>query len=121
MARKFIIASAALVVIAAVLAFYTSSPLRRTEAGVRRWVQKSTPLGSSLSDVEAIATQRGWFSYRGGAGGLSEPWRFAGTYVRGELGEYQGLPFRTSVTVFWEFDASNRLADIRIWKTRDGL
>jgi hypothetical protein len=121
MARKIIIASAALVVIGAVFAFYASSPLRRTDAGVQRWLERATPIGSSLSDVEAIVTRRGWFSHRGAAGGHDGPWQFAGTYVRGELGEYQGLPFRTSVTAFWEFDASNRLTGIRIWRTRDAL
>jgi hypothetical protein len=72
---------------------------------------------SNLSDVQATATKRGWYDphFQGSDG------RTTGNYVRGELGDYQGFPFRTSVTVFWEFDAGNRLADIRIWKTTDGL
>jgi hypothetical protein len=121
MAHKLIIAPAALIVFGALLAFYASSPLRRTDAGVQRWLEKSTPVGSSLSDVEAVATRRGWYFHRGEAGGHDGPWQFTGTYIRGELGEYQGLPFRTSVTAFWEFDVSNRLMGIRIWKTRDAL
>jgi hypothetical protein len=101
----------------ALLAFLASNPLRRSESSIRRWVQKTTPFGSNLSEVQAKITERGWYfaQNQGGDGKTS------GTFIRGELGDYQGLPFRTSVTVFWEFDASNRLADIRVWKTRDGL
>jgi hypothetical protein len=121
MTRRFIIALTALAMIGTVLGLYASNPLRRTDGGVERWLQSTTPLGSSLSDVESIVTSRGWFRYHGSSGSHDGPWQFAETYVRGYLGEYQGLPFRTSVTAFWEFDASNRLTQIRIWKTRDGL
>ena len=121
MTRKLLIAVLSLGAFAMVLTFVTLNPLRRSDAGVQRWVEKATPLGSSLSDVEAIARQRGWFWNRRESGGREGPWRFAGPYIRGSLGEYQGLPFRTSITVFWEFDASNRLTNIRIWRTRDAL
>ncbi len=115
MARKILIAIVSCLV--AVAVFAACSPLRRSEASVRHWLEKTTPLGSSLSDVQAIARKRGWYDARHqGSDG-----RTAGTYLRGELGDYQGFPFRTSVIVFWEFNASNRLADIRIWKTTDGL
>ena len=115
MARKLIIAFVVCVV--ALFAFLASNPLRRSESGVRRWLEKTTPLGSSLSDVQATATRRGWH----GARNEGSDGKTTGTFIRGELGDYQGLPFRTSVTVFWEFDASNRLANIRVWKTTDGL
>jgi hypothetical protein len=115
MARKLIIASFAC--IAALGAFLASNPLRRPEPNVKRWLEKITPLGSTLSDVQATAERRGWYlRNRQGSDGST-----TGTYIRGELGDYQGLPFRTSVTVFWEFDPSNRLANIRIWKTTDGI
>lgn len=120
MARKIIIALVVLIVFGGVLTFYASNPLRRTDAGVERWLEKMTPIGSSLSDVHAVVAQRGWFSDQR-PGGHAGYWRFPSTYVRVDLGEYQGLPFRTSVTAFWEFDASNRLTNIRIWRTRDGL
>jgi hypothetical protein len=70
-----------------------------------------------LSEVQATTTQRGWYfaQNQGGDG------KTTGTFIRGKLGDYQGLPLRTSVTVFWEFDASNRLTNIRVWKTRNGL
>jgi hypothetical protein len=115
MTRKVTIA----VVICAValIAFLASNPLRRSESSVRHWLEKTTPLGSSLADVQATATKRGWYHARSqGSDGHT-----TGAYLRGELGDYQGFPFRTSVTVFWDFDASNRLADIRVWKTTDGL
>jgi hypothetical protein len=85
---------------------------------LQHWIEKSTSLGSGYADVEATVIQRGWFRYRG-QNASDGDWRFPNTYIRGELGEYQGLPFRTSVTAFWEFDESNRLTNIRIWRTRD--
>jgi hypothetical protein len=115
MTRKLVIAFG--VCALGLLVLFASSPLRRSESSIRRWMQKSTPLGSTLSEVQTTATQRGWYFARNqGSDGKTTD-----TFIRGELGDYQGLPFRTSVTVFWEFDASNRLADIRVWKTRDGL
>jgi hypothetical protein len=101
-------------------AVWYSSPLRRPNAGVRAWVLKKTPLGSAVSDVELAVTKHGWFVYRR-EGGYDGHWSFGGTFIRGELGDYQGLPLRTSVTAFWEFDASNQLTNVLIWKTMDGL
>jgi hypothetical protein len=114
MARTLVLS---VVVCVAAFGALTLNPLRRSEASIRSWLEKATPLGSSLSHVQATATQRGWYDARaqGSDGHTSD------TYIRGELGDYQNLPFRTAVTVFWEFDASNRLSDIRIWKTTDGF
>jgi len=115
MTRKVFIAF--VVCIVAFVSFLASNPLRRSEAGIRHWLEKTTPLGSTLSEVQATATKRGWYNARlQGSDG-----RTTGTYLRGELGEYQGLPFHTYVTVFWEFDSTDRLANIRIWKTVDAL
>lgn len=104
----------------AVAGFLASNPLRRSDAAIARWIERMTPMGSSLSDVETAAVARGWFRYRENDK-EDGYWRFRETYVRGELGEYQGVPFRTSVTAFWEFDSADRLVKVRIWKTRDGL
>ena len=38
-----------------------------------------------------------------------------------ELGSYQGLPFRTDVTVLWGFDQQGKLIDLWVWKEQDGL
>lgn len=104
----------------AVAVFLASNPLRRSDAAIAHWIERMTPMGSSLSDVEAVVVTRGWFRYRE-RDKQDGYWRFNEEYIRGEIGEYQGLPFRTSVTVFWEFNSADRLVKIRIWKTRDGL
>lgn len=96
------------------------SPLRRPDFGVRAWVLKKTPLGSSLAEVDSVVTTQGWFLYRSGASDDGN-WSFSGTYIRGELGTYQGLPLQTSVTAFGEFDVNDKLKNVQIWKTRDGL
>jgi len=93
------------------------NPLRRSDDGVQKWLEKITPLGSSLTEVRATAVKRGWYD----ANMQGSDGRTTGTYIRGELGEYRGFPFVTSVTAFWDFDTSNRLSNIRIWKTVDGF
>jgi hypothetical protein len=93
------------------------TPLRRSEPQVRDWLEKTTPIGSTRDEVKAIATHRGWYD----PGRQGSDGRTSGSYIRGELGEYREFVFVTSVTVFWEFDASSRLTEIRIWKTADSL
>ena len=115
MIRK--IAIVAILLVVALAGCVTSNPLRRSETSIRQWLEKTTPLGSSLTDVRATATQHGWYD----ANSQGSDGHTTGTYIRGELGDYHGFPFMTSVTVFWEFDAGNRLANIRIWKTTDGI
>lgn len=105
-----------LVIVMLFVAFIWSNPLRRPEQSIRNWLEKTTPLGSSLTEVRVTASQPGWYDARfQGNDGCSTD-----NYIRGELGEYQGLPFITSVSVFWEFDENDQLANIRIWKNRDG-
>jgi hypothetical protein len=108
----------ALVTIGLVLGgLVVANPLRRSEAGVSSWLAKRTPLGSSEEQVRAVAHQHGWYNPNlQGSDGLT-----SGPYIRGELGRYWSVPFYTYVTVFWEFDSSNHLANIRIWKTTDGI
>ena len=115
MKRKVAILS--VVCLLALATFLASNPLRRSEASIRSWLERTTPFGSKLPDVQSEATRRGWYhpNLQGSDG------RTSGTYIRGELGDYQGFPFQTSVTVFWEFDASNQLTNIRVWKTTDGI
>jgi hypothetical protein len=119
MIRKAIVVLGAciLALLGVVTSKVVSNPLRRSDASIQHWLEKTTPLGSTLLDVRGTATKRGWYdpNMQGSDGQIK------GTYLRGEPGEYQGLPFCTSVTVFWEFDSSDRLVNIRIWKTQDAL
>lgn len=96
------------------LAFALRSPLRGDDAAVAAWVEARIPLGTSLAEARARATQRGW--YRADAQGSDG--RTRGPYLRGELGRYGWLT-QTVVTVFWEFDAEGRLARTRLWRTGD--
>jgi len=106
-----LIAAAAVIVIVMAL-----NPLRRSEEKIGIWLQAQTPLGSSRESVIKYAERMNWYNPRAqGSDG-----KIRGPYVRGELGEYRTI-FVTSVTVFWEFDSSSRLAGIRIWKTVDAI
>jgi hypothetical protein len=94
----------------------SSNPLRQSNAGVRAWLLTITPIGTSSNDVRAITEQRGWYTdgYR-----TTVPRPARDPFIAGKLGGYQGLPWYTAVSAFWEFDASNRLADVRIRKGLD--
>ena len=113
--RRFAVALAAIVLVLGGCA--VANPLRRSQTAISSWLAKRTPLGSSSETVRAVAQQHGWYNpnLQGSDGHTSGP------YIRGELGRYWSVPFYTYVTVFWEFDSSNHLANVRIWKTTDAL
>ena len=117
MHAKKIISLSACVILCAWLVVVASNPLRRSEHSVSQWLQKQTPLGSSVDDVRVYAEKKGWFAtWAQGSDG-----RTRGKFIRGELGSYRTIVFATFVTVFWEFDSQSKLERIRIWKTVDGI
>jgi hypothetical protein len=62
--------------------------------------------------VRAFVQARGWFDpFRQRGDGASY-----GPYIRGELGKYWAGVVRVYVSTIWEFDSSNRLAKVRIWR-----
>ena len=99
------------------------------DESIKTWLLEQTPLGTSLENVRAYATnQHGWVIYDDnegwspdapGSGGKGPP----GPYFCGKLGRYseKGSEFDTCVAVYWVFDSSNRLENILIWKTLEGL
>lgn len=119
---------------ALVIAVLASNPLRRSEESIERWLEKQTPLGISAAEVQAIATRRGWCEHPAALceGGWIHTSRLldgsrrarsadARYFIRGELGSYQGLPWRGYVTAFWEFDGAERLVAVQAWKDWDTL
>ena len=113
---------AGLVLVAVAWLWWQSNPLRRSDASIRAWVLKRTPLGISSEEVRTIAGTHGWLQRT----------RFVGTYsfkysshIQGELGHYWSLPLDTYVTVLWLFgdrhtNTTNRLTEVHIEKTKYG-
>ena len=111
---------AGLVLVAVAWLWWQSNPLRRSDASVRAWVLKRTPLGMSSEQVRTTAETHGWLRLT----------RFVGTYsfkyssdIQGELGHYWSLPLDTYVSVFWLFGGrntnnTNRLTDVYVVKTK---
>ncbi len=52
-------------------------------------------------------------------GAIRRKWPGMAAIRVGELGSYQGFPWHTSVRALWEFDGSDRLANIRIQRIMD--
>jgi len=94
----------------------SSNPLRLSDVELRVWLLAQAPLGSSSNAVRAVLEQHGWYTdgYR-----TTQPRPAADPFIAGALGGYQGLPWYVSVSAFWEFDSSNRLAGIKIQRTMD--
>jgi hypothetical protein len=93
-----------------------SNPLRQADADLRARLLAKTPLGSTSNEVRAFLEQQGWHT----DGYLTtQPRPATDPFLAGSLGSYQGLPWAVSVSAFWEFDRSNRLAHIRIQRTVD--
>jgi hypothetical protein len=125
--RRFLLAAFSVVVFVLVVCFSGCS-LCRPESSIRASLLRGTPLGSTSQEVRAFVQSRGWLdrNYIGDSGFLKQeagvPAVEVGvTSIRGELGRYWSVPFQTSVTAFWGFDANGRLIDIWVWKTTDGL
>ena len=105
---------ASILILAGVVA---SNPLRRSNETIKRRLQKSTPIGSNFEDVTSAAKNHGWYSpglYAGSRG-------LATNNITGDLGSYQGFPFKITVIAIWEFDSVNRLTNIQIWREQDAL
>ena len=108
-----------LAIVVAIIAFFgvlVSNPLRRSNETIRHQLEKITPLGTTLEDVTAAAKKCGWYS----PGLYSSDSRLARNKITGDLGSYQGF-FKTTVIAIWEFDSSNLLTNIQIWREQDAL
>lgn len=85
------------------------------------------PIGSEIDNVIKTIENNQWdISYISHKTGFlhqrMEPNKQIGEKsIRASLGDYQGIPFSTNVTVFWGFDRNNKLIGIWVWKTVDAL
>jgi hypothetical protein len=122
MRARYLVISTVVVVVVVVAYFFAAelaNPLARSEAEISRGLLSQTPIGTAYADVRTYIHSRGWFDASNqGSDGKTGP-----LYLRGELGEYLSIrtPFRVTVTVFWEFDEGEHLAEIRSWKTIDAF
>jgi hypothetical protein len=107
----------AVVSIIAWCAFYViSNPLRKSDAELRTWLLKKTPIGSSKTTVSKTLDPIGWNDPR-----YQRMWPSPATkpFLGGPLGGYQGFPWYVTVSAFWEFDDDGRLKNIRIDRVYD--
>lgn len=117
MRRQLILLIVGVIAVAAVItARVLSNPLRQSDADLRAWLFLKTPPGCSSNEVRLVLDQQGWYTdgFR-----TTQPRPATDPFLAGELGGYQGLPWYVFVSAFWELDASNRLADIKIWRIVD--
>jgi len=106
--RRRNVAIIAIVFVGVVSVRIATNPLRQSDTEIRMWLLEKTPPGSTSNEVWSTADRQGWK--------LHSP---TNTSIAGKLGGYQGFPFYTFVYASWEFDASNRLEDIRIGRISD--
>src|SRR5690242_6520425 len=107
--KHYILIIGAIGLILLVATRVTSSPLLKSQAKIRSWLLTETPIGSSSNAVRAVLVRRKWYSegYQ-----QLKPSPAAGPFIAGELRFYLP-PCSSQVIAFWEFDSSNRLAEIR--------
>ncbi len=117
MKKKYIAGSIVGVISLVMIITVATNPLRKSGPKLQLWLQNKTPIGMTFSEVLHEISTKGWFNPKlQGSDGKTPK-----IYLRGELGRYWSVPFFTYVTVFWEFGQDNRLNNIRVWKTVDGL
>ena len=124
--RKLLIGlGAALILVAGLLVWAASSPLRQSEAALTVQLLQEAPLGSSVPEVEAMIRHHGWeLSYPLADSGFLDqrvkPARKVGDlHLRANLGDYWSIPWMANVTAFWGFTAEGHLVDVWVWKTWD--
>lgn len=114
-------------IVLTIVLMVVSNPLRRSESHIRSQLLVSAPLGTSLENVEQYILEEEWeINWVSKESGFNHqrfsPSRVIGSKsIRANLGDYQGIPFKANVTVFWGFDDQSKLIDIWVWKTWDGL
>ena len=106
---------------------YLSNPLAKSELSIEQYVLEITPMGSNFDEVLSSIGNKNWkLNFSNESAGFYhqgiQPNRIVGEKsIRASLGSYQGVPFKTDVTVFWGFDNSGKMTDIWVWKTRNGI
>ena len=120
MKLKLKIGLAVLAVVALIAGFagvaISNDPIRQSDTDVRQWLLSKTPTGSHFSDVSSFLEHNGWHDERYQQ---RIPAPAAQPFLGGEIGNYQGIPWHTSVRAFWEFDDDGRLLDIQIERIKD--
>ena len=117
MSRRHVFLIVAVIGVAAIIVLrMASDPLRQSDAKLRAWLLTRTPLGASSNEVLMTVKSHGWYT-DGFKSTLPRP--ATDPFIAGDLGGYQGLPWYTFVSVFWEFDSNNRLVGIRIRRIHD--
>jgi hypothetical protein len=124
--KKKVIVTLTIVIVSIALLIF-SNPIRWPVSLIREYVLNITPLNTSFETVEASIKKRKWsVSYKDRGRGFYHqgvtPKRVIGSMsIQASLGDYQGIPFKANVTVFWGFDKESRLIDIWVWKTWDAI
>lgn len=122
-----ILAAAILIAASVILTRAALDPLRRSESTIEAKLLREAPLGSSTEQVGAMIRRHGWkLSYPLANTGFYDqraprPREVGAKHFRASLGDYQGIPFKANVTAFWGFDENDKLIDLWVWKTWDGL
>jgi len=99
---------------------------RKSEESIRESALANCSLGTPLNDVLRELTAKGYKPASERKGFVRQeigkaPMVVGTSSIKVELGDYWVFPFLTkSTTVFWGFDAEDRLVDVWAWKTTLG-
>jgi len=78
----------------------------KSDARVRSWLLRKTPIGADISEVRCTATKNGWEVYAR----KKEP-----STLTGAIGSYElVVPFLTVVTAEWQFNSKRQLTNILV-------
>lgn len=102
-----------------IVAWFCFRPALRSETSIQASLLMQTPLGSNMDEVRAFAQKQGWI---GPAPRIDSymifPSHSSGVAVTafGGLVWHDPFPYRTLVAATWEFDPSNKLYNVRVWR-----
>jgi hypothetical protein len=115
---NWVVGIVAVLALAVVVIRLVANPLRQPDDKIRDSLLALTPLGAPSREVKAFLDSRGW---NDDGWQVTDPPLAQKPFLGGVIGGYQGFPWYVNVAAFWEFDAEDRLADIRIVRIPDSL
>jgi hypothetical protein len=121
----FVLIGLLFIAMAGIIIYYARPIIYHPKKDIYNRLLKDTPMGSNKKRVLEYIRTEGYVidnepnvAYEEG----SPPHRTIGdSYVRVNMGHYQGIPWRCDVVAVWVFDKDEKLIHIDVWKEYDAF
>ncbi len=121
----FVVIGLCFVAMASIIIYYARPIIYHSKEDIHNRLLKDTPIGNNKKRVlEYIETKGYAIDYELNAAyeeGTYPHRKIGDSFVRVDMGHYQGIPWRCDVVAVWVFDKDEKLIHIDVWKEYDAL